>query len=214
MIFVFIGPPGSGKGTQAVLMSKRLGLAHISTGDMLREAVSQSSVLGLKAKAFMDKGELVPDEEVISIIKARVSQDDCKKGFILDGYPRTSIQAKSLDKAMAEIGREITKVISIEMPEKELVVRLSGRRVCRNCRENYNLNFSPPKNVNKCDKCGGEIYQRDDDKIETIQKRFKVYTEQTATLINYYQDRLINIAGNAKVETVEQGIHDKLKLAH
>ncbi|MFH1226880.1 MAG: adenylate kinase [Planctomycetota bacterium] len=214
MIFIFIGPPGSGKGTQAVLMSKKLNLTHISTGDMLREAVSQSSVLGLKAKAYMDKGELVPDEEVISIIKSRVSNDDCKKGFILDGFPRTSIQAKSLDKAMAEIDRDITKVISIEIAEKELLVRLSNRRVCRNCKENYNLIFSPPKVAGKCDKCGGEVYQRDDDKVETIQKRFKVYTEQTSTLINYYQDRLINIAGSAKVEAVEKGIYDKLKIPH
>lgn len=214
MIYVFIGPPGSGKGTQARLLAQRLSLAHIATGDMLRDAVSQSSVLGLKAKSFMDKGELVPDDEVISIIKGRVSQKDCANGFILDGFPRTSAQGKALDKAMMEIGKEINKVIALEMPEQVLVARLSGRRVCRRCRENYHMSFSPPKVADKCDRCGGELYLRDDDKSETIQKRFKVYVEQTATLINYYQDRLVNIDGNTKVETVEQRILDKLKIPH
>lgn len=214
MIYVFIGPPGSGKGTQAKLLANRLKLIHIATGDMLREAVSQSSVLGLKAKSFMEKGELVPDEEVISIIKGRVSQKDCGNSFILDGFPRTSAQAKALDKAMMELGKDINKVIALEMPEHVLVERLSGRRVCRRCGDNYHMSFSPPKVADKCNRCGGDLYLRDDDKPETIQKRFKVYTEQTVSLISYYQDRLVNIDGNTKVETVEQRILDKLKIPH
>lgn len=214
MVFIFIGPPGSGKGTQAVFLAKRLSLTHIATGDMLREAVSQSSVLGLKAKSFMEKGELVPDDEVISIIKGRVSQKDCANGFIIDGFPRTSTQAKSLDRAMLEIGKDINKVIILEMPEQALVARLSGRRVCRRCGDNYHMSFSPPKEPNKCNRCGSELYQRDDDKPDTIQKRLKVYTEQTLGLKDYYQDRLINIDGNSKIETVEQRILDKLKIPH
>lgn len=214
MIYVFIGPPGSGKGTQSALLAKRLNLPHIATGHIIRDAISQSSVLGVKAKSFVEKGDLLPDADVINIIKERVAQRDCANGFIMDGFPRTSAQAKVMDKVIMEMGKEITKVVTLEIPEEILIQRLSGRRVCRRCGTNYHLTFTPPKVADKCDRCGGEIYQREDDKTETLQKRLRVYAEQTASLIDYYQDRLININGNDKIGAIETHILDKLKIAH
>jgi len=214
MIIIFVGPPGSGKGTQATRLAKQLKLCFISTGDMLREAVSKSSVLGLKAKSFMDKGGLVPDNEVISMIKERVTQKDCTNGFILDGFPRNSIQAKALDKAMLEINKGVDKVIYLDVSHDVVLDRNSHRRICRNCRATFHLKYAPPKIANKCDDCGGEIYQRSDDQPETITKRFQVYLEQTSSLKDYYQDRLINIDGNRPMEIIEQNIKENFKTGH
>ncbi|MBI4713543.1 MAG: nucleoside monophosphate kinase, partial [Planctomycetes bacterium] len=143
MIYVFIGPPGSGKGTQSALLANRLNLPHIATGNIIRDAIGQSSVLGVKAKSFVEKGDLLPDADVINIIKERVAQRDCANGFIMDGFPRTSAQAKATDKVIMEMGKEITKVIALEIPEEILMQRLSGRRVCRRCGTNYHLTFTP-----------------------------------------------------------------------
>jgi adenylate kinase len=211
MIIIFLGPPGSGKGTQAVRLAKQLNIPFISTGDMLREAVKQSSVLGLKAKSFMDQGGLVPDDDVISMIKERVTQKDCINGFILDGFPRNSIQAKALDKAMKEINKEVNKVVYLDVSKEVVLDRNSFRRVCRNCRTTYHLKYAPPKVANKCDHCGGEIYQRSDDYPETISKRFQIYLEQTSNLKDYYQDRLISIDGNRPINDIENSIKEHFK---
>ncbi|MFH0887934.1 MAG: adenylate kinase [Planctomycetota bacterium] len=212
MIIVFLGPPGSGKGTQVVRLAKQLKMPSISTGDMLREAVNQSSVLGLRAKSFMDQGGLVPDNDVISMIKERVTQKDCVNGFILDGFPRNSTQAKALDKAMIEINKKVNKVIYLDVPREVVLDRNSHRRVCRNCRATFHLKYAPPKVADKCDNCGGEIYQRSDDQPETITKRFQIYLEQTNSLKDYYQDILINIDGNRPMEIIEQSIKENFKL--
>ncbi|MFH1230295.1 MAG: adenylate kinase [Planctomycetota bacterium] len=212
MIIVFLGPPGSGKGTQATRLAKQLQIPLISTGDMLREAVNQSSVLGLKAKSFMDQGGLVPDNDVISMIKQRVTQKDCINGFILDGFPRNSIQAKALDKAMMEINKEVNKVIYLDVSHDVVLDRNSHRRVCRNCRATFHLKYAPPKVANKCDNCGGEIYQRSDDQPETITKRFQIYLDQTSSLKDYYQDRLISIDGNRPMDIIEHSIKENFKI--
>jgi adenylate kinase len=212
MIIVFLGPPGSGKGTQAERLAKQLKITFVSTGDMLREAVSQSSVLGLKAKSFMEQGSLVPDNDVISMIKERVTQKDCINGFILDGFPRNSIQAKALDKAMIEINKEVNKVVYLDVSQEVVLDRNSNRKVCRRCRATFNVKYTPTKIPDKCDSCGGEIYQRSDDKPETIIKRYQVYLEQTSSLKDYYQDRLISIDGNRPIEDIENCIREKIKI--
>ncbi|MDI6732727.1 MAG: adenylate kinase [Planctomycetota bacterium] len=213
MIIVFLGAPGSGKGTQALMLADYLKTPFISTGDMLRDQVKQSSVLGLKAKAIMEQGELVPDNDVINMIKERVAQKDCTKGFVIDGFPRNSNQAKALDKAMMELGREVNKVVYLEIPQEVAIERNCGRRVCKNCRANYHIKYSPPKTDNKCDLCDQELYQRDDDKQETVVKRYQIYLEQTKNLVDYYQDRLISINGGLPIESIGQNIREKLKLA-
>lgn len=213
MILVFLGAPGSGKGTQASVLAQDLKIPFISTGDMLRKEVGQSSVLGLKAKAFMDQGGLVPDEDVISMIKERVTQKDCANGFILDGFPRNSAQAKALDRAMMEIVKDVNKVVYLEIPEAVAIDRISGRRVCKKCRANYHVKYLLPKVVDTCDSCGGELYQRDDDKQETVVKRYQVYLEQTKGLVDYYQDRLVEIKGDMPIEQIGHSIREKLKVA-
>jgi len=213
MIIIFLGAPGSGKGTQASVLAQNLNMPFISTGDMLRKEVGQSSVLGLKAKAFMDQGGLVPDSDVISMIKERVTQKDCVNGFILDGFPRNSVQAKALDRAMMEINKEVNKVVYLEISESVAIERISGRRVCKKCRANYHVKYSQPKTADKCDACGGELYQRDDDKQDTVVKRYQVYLDQTKGLIDYYQDRLVDIKGDMPIEHIGKSIKDKLKVA-
>jgi adenylate kinase len=212
MIVIFLGAPGSGKGTQAEQLAKHLNVPFISTGNMLREQVSQSSVLGLKAKSFMEEGGLVPDRDVISMIKERVTQKDCIRGFVLDGFPRNSIQSKALDKAMIEINREVNKVVYLEVPKEVVIERISFRRVCRRCKANFHLKYAPPRLENKCDACGSELYQRTDDTTETITKRYAIYLEQTQSLKDYYQDRLIAIDGNRRKEEIGQSISEKLKV--
>lgn len=187
MNLVLLGGPGSGKGTQASRIVADFGITHISTGDIFRQAVAAQTQLGLEAKQYMDKGELVPDELVISIVIDRLSQADCRQGFLLDGFPRTVAQAQALDQALESMGMSLDAVINLEVPKDELVPRLTGRRMCRACGANYHLTFNPPSS-DDCDKCGGEIYQRDDDNLETVKNRLDVYFEQTAPLIEYYAD--------------------------
>ena len=187
MNLILLGPPGAGKGTQAKMLVETYGIPQISTGDMLREAVKNQTQLGLEAKKYMDAGQLVPDEVVIGLVKERLGRDDCAQGFMLDGFPRTVPQAEALDKVLAEMGKAIDHVISIEVPNEELLKRLTGRRTCRNCGQGYHVIFDPPKQDGVCDKCGGELYQRDDDNEATVANRLKVYEESTKPLINYYQ---------------------------
>jgi adenylate kinase len=185
---ILLGPPGAGKGTQAERMTEDFDLPYISTGDMLREAVKSGTDLGKEAKSYMDKGELVPDEVIIGVILEKVESADAADGFILDGFPRTIAQAEALDEAFAKLGRELTATILLEVPDEELVRRLSGRRVSRNGRV-YHVDFNPPKVAGKCDIDGSELIQRDDDKPEVIRKRLDVYHSQTAPLVGYYEDK-------------------------
>ncbi len=187
MNLILLGPPGAGKGTQAKMLVETYGIPQISTGDMLREAVKNQTQLGLEAKKYMDAGQLVPDEVVIGLVKERLGRDDCAQGFMLDGFPRTVPQAEALDKVLAEMDKAIDHVISIEVPNEELLKRLTGRRTCRNCGQGYHVVFDPPKKDGVCDKCGGELYQRDDDNEATVANRLKVYEESTKPLIDYYQ---------------------------
>jgi adenylate kinase len=186
MNLILLGPPGAGKGTQAKMLIDAYGIPQISTGDMLREAVKNQTALGLEAKKFMDAGQLVTDEVVIGLAKDRIAQPDCEKGFMLDGFPRTVPQAEALNGVLATMGKTIDHVISIEVPASELLGRLTGRRTCKACGQGFHAMFDPPKVEGVCDKCGGELYQRDDDNEETVGNRLKVYEEQTAPLIDYY----------------------------
>lgn len=205
---IMLGPPGSGKGTQAKRLTERFGIPQISTGDILREAVKEGTPLGKEAKRYMDEGKLVPDEVVVGIVRERLKEPDCEKGFILDGFPRTVAQAEALDRILEEMGRKIDHVIDIEVSEDELLKRLTGRRTCKRCGAMYHIIFNPPKRDGICDQCGGELYQRDDDKEETIKARLKVYREQTAPLIDYYEKRglLRRIEGSGKIEEIEERI--------
>ncbi len=187
MRLILLGPPGAGKGTQAKRLIERYGIPQISTGDILRAAVREGTDLGKTAKKYMDAGKLVPDEVVIGIIEERLKEPDCAKGYILDGFPRTVAQADALTDVLARMGKSIDHVVSIEVPDEELVERLTGRRTCRSCGAMYHVKFSPPQKPGVCDKCGGDLFQRDDDKEETIRARLKVYQEQTAPLIAYYE---------------------------
>ena len=202
MRLVLLGPPGAGKGTQAQVLSKDLNIPHISTGDMLREALKAASPLGLEAKAYMEKGALVPDELVIALVKERLSKSDAKRGFILDGFPRTPEQAKSLDASLKELQMPLDVVLYFKTSLAVIIKRLSGRRVCGQCGKNYHqVNFRP-KVEGICDVCGGKLIQRPDDKEETIEKRLKVYEEQTAPLIDYYKRKntLSEVSGDLDVQ--------------
>ena len=208
MYIIFLGAPGAGKGTQAANVAQELKLAHIASGDLFRQALEQRTELGLQAKSYMEKGMLVPDEITIKMVLERISVPDCETGIILDGFPRNLEQAKALDKALAEQGKDIDKVIYIKVSEEELLKRLSGRWICRNCQAPYHATNSPPKVWGKCDKCGGELYQRPDDTEETIKKRLQVYFAQTAPLIDYYTQggKLLDIDGEGGVDKVSERI--------
>lgn len=184
---VLLGAPGSGKGTQAKKMTTSFAIPQISTGDMLREAVKNGTEMGRRAKVFMDQGGLVPDEVVIGIVRDRLREKDCDKGFILDGFPRTIPQAQALDRTVKELGKEITSVLSLEVDEAEIMERLSGRRTCSGCGAMYHVRFNPPKAEGRCDKCAGTLLQRDDDKEETIRTRLVNYKKSTEPLIEYYR---------------------------
>ena len=183
---IILGPPGAGKGTQASGIVEAYGVPHISTGDMLRDAVKNQTAMGLEAKKCMDKGELVPDEVVIGIVRDRLQQPDTAHGFLLDGFPRTIPQAEALDKMLSGIERNVGKVVAILVDDEALVRRLSGRRICRDCQAPVHVVYSPPKVEGVCDKCGGELYQRDDDSEATVRNRLEVYRRQTEPLIEYY----------------------------
>jgi adenylate kinase len=183
---VLLGAPGSGKGTQADRIVAAFGLPHISTGDILRAAVAAGTQLGAQAQQYMQAGKLVPDEVVIGITRERLAEPDAAHGFLLDGFPRTLDQAAALDELLAAAGRALTHVIVLDVPEEELIERLSGRRTCRQCGKGYHIKFDPPKQPGVCDVCGGELYQRADDNEETVRNRLVVYGEQTEPLIDYY----------------------------
>lgn len=208
MNLILLGAPGAGKGTQAKIIVEKYKIPQISTGDMLRDAVAKGTELGKKAKEFMEQGKLVPDEIVVSIVKERLKQRDCKNGFILDGFPRTIAQAEALDKIMEEMGKKIDAVININVPEEEIVKRIVNRRTCRKCGAIYHLIYDPPKKDEICDKCGGELYQRDDDREEVIRERFAVYRKKTEPLIEYYRKKgiLNDVDGSKHIEEVKKEI--------
>ena len=184
---VLLGPPGAGKGTQATGIAKKYNILHISTGDIFRANVKEGTPLGVKAKEYMDKGLLVPDELVCDLVEDRVTKDDCKNGYLLDGFPRTVFQAEHFDAFLAKNNQKLSCVIDIEVAEDILLPRMIGRRVCRQCGKPYHVTTMPPKTEGVCDVCGGEVYQRADDCEETVVNRFKVYSEQTSPLIEYYK---------------------------
>jgi adenylate kinase len=204
MDLILLGPPGAGKGTQAKMMIDRWSIPQISTGDILRAAVRAGTPLGVEAKGFMDRGELVPDRVVIGIIAERLKEPDAVAGFILDGFPRTIPQAEALQEILDDLGRQIDRVVSIDVQEEKLVVRLTGRRMCKDCGESFHVVFNPPGQEGVCDRCGGVLYQRDDDKEETIRQRLAVYREQTEPLIAFYQQQgnLRRIAGDDSKEEI------------
>ena len=202
MKLILLGPPGAGKGTQSMVLSKQYKIPHISTGDILRESVKSSTDLGARAKSYMDKGELVPDGIVIGIVAQRLKMADCAAGYILDGFPRTLNQAVELDKELVAMKSTIDMVLYFETSSKVAIERLSGRRVCKSCGFNYHIKNIPPKVAGVCDKCGGELFQRPDDKEETVLNRLKIYEEQTKPLVDYYSDQKIlrKVSGDLGVD--------------
>jgi len=209
---VLLGAPGSGKGTQAGIISDRLGIAHIASGDLFREAASKGDEIGRQVKQYMERGLLVPDEITIRMILERIAAADCAEGFILDGFPRTLDQAKALDVALRERGKAIDKVLYISVATDELVRRLSGRSICRSCQTPYHEVSSPPKVAGICDLCGGELYQRPDDLPKTVSKRIEVYFTETAPLIDYYRKaaKLVEIEGEGEIEEIGERLIDAL----
>jgi adenylate kinase len=213
VFILLMGPPGAGKGTQAALLVEKFSIPHISTGDMFRAAVKEGTPLGLVAKRYMDSGSLVPDNVTIGIVKGRLTKEDCKHGFILDGFPRTLDQAVALDGSLAELGIKLTRVLNIAVPDAELIRRMTGRRICKGCGATYHVVFNPPKNDALCDKCGNEVFQRDDDKEETVAKRLKVYQAQTEPLIGYYREKGLytEIDGLQAIDAVFAAVESSLR---
>ena len=212
MRLVLLGAPGAGKGTQAKILVEKYGIPQISTGDLLRAAVAAGSALGKEAKSYMDKGELVPDSVVLGMVEERLKQDDCKKGYILDGFPRNTKQAEALDSMLASLNMSLTAALSVDVPFDDLMKRLTGRRTCKACGQMYNVYFNAPQKEGVCDKCGGELFQRDDDKEETIKKRLEVYNAQTAPLIDYYRKIgiLKSVSGTGGIEEIFHKVCDAL----
>lgn len=204
MRIVLLGAPGAGKGTQAKKLIEKYGIPQISTGDLLRAAVAGGTPLGKEAKSYMDKGELVPDSVVLGMVEERLKQDDCKKGYILDGFPRNTAQAEALDKMLGSLNMPLTAAVSVDVPFEDLMKRLTGRRTCKSCGQMYNVYFSAPKKEGVCDKCSGELFQRDDDKEATIKKRLEVYTAQTEPLMGYYKNKgiLKSVAGTGSIDEI------------
>lgn len=207
-----MGLPGAGKGTQAEKIVDQYGIPHISTGDMFRAAMKEGTDLGLKAKSYMDQGALVPDEVTIGIVRERLSKDDCTKGFLLDGFPRTVPQAEALENILAELSRKIDYVINIDVDKDILMERLTGRRICKNCGATYHLLFNPPAKEGICDRCGGELYQRADDNAETVQNRLDVNMKQSQPLLDFYESKgyLKTINGQRDINEVFADIQQLL----
>jgi adenylate kinase len=213
MRIVLLGGPGAGKGTQAQKLAEKYSLAHIATGDILRQSIKDGTELGLKAKSYMDKGLLVPDEVVIGLIKERLAKDDVKSGFVLDGFPRTVPQAEALDLLTKELDMPMDAVINIRTSPESVIERLSGRRTCKDCQTVYHITYSAPKTEDKCDRCGGALYQRDDDKEETIRKRLDVYEKQTFPLLEYYKasGKVLEVSGDVSIAEVFDSIVQALR---
>lgn len=212
MNIILMGLPGAGKGTQASEIVKKFPIPHISTGDMFRKAIKDETDLGKEAKSYMDRGELVPDEVTVGIVKERISEDDAKKGFLLDGFPRTIDQAEALNDIMSELGRNIDAIINIEVPEEELMNRLTGRRICEKCGTTYHLVFNPPKVDGICYIDGGKLYQREDDNPETVSNRLNVNVKQSKPILEYYNEKgvLKNIDGAKDIDDVTKDVIDIL----
>lgn len=204
MKMIMLGAPGAGKGTQAKQIADKYQIPHISTGDIFRANIKEGTELGTKAKTFMDQGLLVPDELVVELVADRIVKDDCKNGFVLDGFPRTIPQAQALDEALARMGEKMDYAIDVDVPDENIINRMGGRRACVNCGATYHIVNIPTKEEGICDKCGKEVILRDDDKPETVQKRLHVYHEQTQPLIDYYKDQgiLRSVDGTRPMETV------------
>ena len=216
MNLVLMGLPGAGKGTQAEQIVDKYEIPHISTGDMFRSAIKEGTVLGLQAKSFMDKGELVPDEVTIGIVRERLSKADCEKGFLLDGFPRTVPQAEALETILSDLNREIDFVINIDVKKELLMARLTGRRICKSCGSTYHLVFNPPATEGVCDRCNGELYQRADDNEETVQNRLEVNLKQTKPLLDFYETKgyLRNINGQQDIRKVFADLDELLGSLH
>lgn len=214
MRVVLLGAPGAGKGTQAKKLIEKYNIPQISTGDLLRAAVAAGTTLGKEAKSYMDKGELVPDSVVLGMVEERLKQDDCKKGYILDGFPRNTKQAEALDKMLGDLNMSISAALSVDVPFEDLMKRLTGRRTCKACGQMYNVYFGPSKKEGFCDKCNGELFQRDDDKEETIKKRLDVYSAQTAPLIDYYGKKgiLKSVSGTGSIDDIFKKVTEVLGL--
>ncbi|MBU0650685.1 adenylate kinase [bacterium] len=204
MRLIFLGAPGAGKGTQAQKLCEKKEIPHISTGDILREAVANKTQVGLAAKSYMDQGKLVPDEVVVNIVSERLQKPDCKKGFLLDGFPRSLKQAEELDNKLDELGLNIDKVIYFSVDEDEVVRRITGRRICSKCGENYHIESLKPKKDGICDKCSSELYQRNDDTAETVKKRLDVFKKESMPLVNYYKNKslLTEIVANKSIDEI------------
>jgi len=213
MNLIFLGPPGSGKGTQSKIVGAKFNLPQISTGEIFRAAMKEGTEMGEKAKAYIERGDLVPDQVVVGIVADRLREDDCKAGFMLDGFPRTIPQADALGKVLADDGRKLDHVVQIDVPDSDLMERLTARRVCKACGEEFNTMYKRPKVAGVCDKCGGEIYQRSDDNEESIGKRLTEYHKQTKPLINYYakQDLIRPIEGVGSIDDISSRVAEVLK---
>jgi adenylate kinase len=206
----FLGPPGAGKGTQARELAREWGVPHVATGDMLREAVAAGTTLGREAKAFMDKGALVPDDVIIGMIAERLREPDARRGFLLDGFPRTIAQAEGLERLLKDLGQPLERVIYFDVAEPELIRRLTGRRVCRSCGHSFHVVSNPPRREGVCDVCGGELYQRVDDSEATVRNRLNVYRKQTAPLLDWYagKDLLGTIQGAGAIGDISRRVQD------
>ncbi|MBI4436991.1 MAG: adenylate kinase [Candidatus Omnitrophica bacterium] len=216
MKIIFLGPPGAGKGTQAKLLAERYHIPHISTGDILREVSRNGSTIGQQVRTFMQEGKLVPDEIVTRLVAGRMGSDDARGGFILDGFPRNETQAESLDKLLSETGVLIDLIVYFETKEKTIVSRLAGRRVCNTCGANYHVVNIPPRKEGSCDQCGGALFQREDDKEETVRKRLKVYEQETASLVGYYKKskKLRVVSGDLELKEGQEALVSLFKKEH
>jgi adenylate kinase len=205
---VFLGPPGAGKGTQARALAQEWGVPHVATGDMLRAAAAAGTPLGRQARAFMERGALVPDDVIVGLIAERLAEPDAKRGFVLDGFPRTIPQAEALDRLLAERDQGLDRVIYFDVPEDELLRRLTGRRSCPACQATYHVTANPPRRAGVCDRCGAELVQRPDDREDTVRTRLRVYADQTAPLLDYYRRRglLVTVTGAGSIEAVRDGV--------
>lgn len=209
---VLVGPPGAGKGTQASRISAAYGIPHVATGEILRENVRQETELGKKAKRFMDKGELVPDELIIDMVRERLLEPDTENGFVLDGFPRTVPQAQALDEVLDELDQQLEAVVRMTISEDEVLRRITGRRVCEDCGANYHVETDPPRREGVCDECGGKLFQRDDDSEEIVRERLAAYREQTQGVVSFYEDRglLRNVDAEGEVDEVTERMFDVL----